>query len=142
MKWFLAFALAAFVAVFSRGADMYTAPAPAAAVEEPAPEPILNGIVVTRPNGTFLTVTMEGLAISVHFFNEKKAPAPPDKTNGVVRYKFPSRTPEQRVLILADDGQSLTHGRPLRPPYVFKAFITLTTGEGDPSPETYTVDYP
>lgn len=143
MKWLFACALAAFVAVVSHGAEMADTPAPAAAVDAPdAPEPKLDGVVVKRADGTYMTVTMDGPAMALRFFNAKKAPIAPNKTNGVVRFQFPSRTQEQRVLTVSADGKSLTHGRPLRPPFIFKAFITLTVGEGDSSPESYTVNYP
>lgn len=144
MKWLIVVTLVASFAAVSHGAEMSgkSAPAAAASAEAPAPEPKLDGVVIKRGDGTYLTVTMEGPVMALKFFDQKKAPKVADVTTGVVRFVFSGRRPEHRALALSADGKSMLQVRPFHPPFVFKAFITLSRSENDPNPETYTVDYP
>lgn len=142
MKWLIAFALAASIAAVSSGAEKPAVPAGAAPTEAAAPEPKLDGVVVERTDGTFMTLTMDGPLLVLKFFNKKKQPVTPDVTTGFVRFIFAGRRPEHRALALSSDGKSLIQVRTFHPPYVFKAFISLAHSADDPNPETYTVDYP
>jgi hypothetical protein len=146
MRWITLFAFVATLAVASSGAENNAAAAaPAAAAEE---EPKLEGVVVERTSGGFLTLTMDGKKLVLRFFDEKKKPIAADVNGGFVRFQFGNRSPERRPLNLAADGLSMTHGEPLRPPHVFKAFITLRHGEAsgegedDAGAEKYIVDFP
>lgn len=139
MRWItLLAAIVCFAPVASFAADA----SPAEANEAAAEEPQLEGVVVERKNGGFLAFTMSGPSLIVRFYDEKKKPVAPDVERGFVRFQYPNRTPERRPLIRGDDGMSLTHGQPLRPPHVFKAFVSLSHGDDDASVESYVVDYP
>ena len=121
----------------------------AASVWMPAAEPAtseelppLDGVVVKRGDGTLLQVKIEGVRVVLRFFDEKHAPIKPDVDGAWIRAVSSVRRPERRVLAPSDDGMSLTHGIPLRPPHVFKLYITLTRGGEESGVESHTVDYP
>lgn len=148
MRWIPLFALIASLASVAYGAEA-DASADATAAEE---EPVLEGVVVERTNGGYLTLTTTGTALVVRFFDEKKKPVAADATRGFVRFQFPNRKPERRPLILSEDGLSLSHGEPVRQPHIFKAFVTLvhgaassdggdSDGESGAEAEKYVVDY-
>ncbi len=124
------FALVASFAAVSRGADA-SAPAapatPAASSDQNAdePEPQLEGVVVERHGGGYMTLTMQGPSLVLKFFDEKKKAVAPDVKYARVKFRFTNRRPQHRVLVLGPDGMSLTHGRPIRAPYVFKAYVIL-----------------
>jgi hypothetical protein len=148
MRWITLFAFAASLAAVSFGAESEAPAAPPAQAAEEE-ETKLDGVVVERTNGGFLTLTMDGKKLVVRFFDSKKKPMTPDVRTGFVRFQFSNRSPERRPLFLTEDGQGMTHGEPLRPPHVFKAFITLRTGEAtdadgddEAGAEKYVVDFP
>lgn len=141
MRWITLLALGASLVAMGHGAEGApdtTAPAADAA----AAEPQLEGVVVERTGGGYLTLMMDGTALVIRFFDTEKKPVPPDVSRGFVRFQFPNRSPERRPLNPTEDGLALRHGQPLRHPHVFKAFLTLVHGEGEDDVETYTVDYP
>lgn len=158
MRWITLFALAAVGAVFSYGADPVadaTAPATSSAANTDAgtavanpteEEPQLEGVVVERKSGGFMTLTMDGKKLVLRFFDAKKKPVAADVRGGFVRFLFGNRSPERRPLVPTGDGMGLTHGEPLRTPHIFSAHITLRHGEGededDIASEDYIVSYP
>jgi hypothetical protein len=151
MRWIPLFALAASCAVPLPAAEYGNAPAATPAAETtdaPAAEdaPELEGVVVERANGGYITLAVEEKKLVVRFFDKKKKPVALDVRGGFVRFRFPNRDPERRPLIPRDDGTSLTHGEPVQPPYVFKAYITLRQeGLEDAdveASEQYVVDFP
>lgn len=134
MRWITLFALVASSAVFLSGADPVAPAAAAEAVAEPEPE--LEGVVVPRGDG-FMTVTMDGPRVVLRFFDAKKKAIAPDVHHAIVKFKMSGRRPQNRTLLLGADGMSLTHGRMLRAPYIFKAFVSLVK---DASAETVADD--
>lgn len=158
MRWITLFAMLVSLSVGSRAADEAVAPAASAdaatadAVGEPEPE--LEGVVIERAGGGFMTATMEGPRMVLRFFDEKKKAVTPDVQRAFVKFKPSGRRPQNRTLLLGSDGMSLTHGRVLRAPFVFKAFVSLIKSadgaevdDDDESAEVvsdekYTVDFP
>lgn len=154
MRSITLFALVAVLAGTMRGADS-AAPAAGGPAES---EPKLEGVVVERTGGGYMTLSMEGPRAVLRFYNEKKKPVPPDVDRAFVKFRLSGRRPENRTLLPSEDGMYLRHGRPLRPPFVFKAYISLVKesdaddadqdfDEDDEdaevvSTERYEVDYP
>ncbi len=114
-----------------------------AAPAEPNPEAViaaLDGVVEKRAGGGWIQVKMEGMALTLRFYDEKARAIVPDVDRALVRFVYSVRQPQRRVLIPLGDEKVLTHGQPLRPPHVFKAFISLVRGEGEDAVETFQVD--
>jgi hypothetical protein len=136
MRRFLFVVLAACCAVaFPRAED-----APAATEELPP----LEGLVIDRPDGTFITVSMDGVFLVLKFFDEKHLPAQTDFTRGFVRVQPPGRRPENVALRRMEDGASLRSSLAVRKPHVFRLLITLSKGEegNEDGSESYQVNYP
>jgi hypothetical protein len=97
---------------------------------------------------------MEGPRAVLKFFDAKKKPVAPDVARAFVKFRPSGRRPENRTLVPTADGMSLSGGRPLRPPFVFRAYISLIPETGGPdvgdddedgevvSMEQYQVNYP
>lgn len=147
MNWFTLVALSAAGASGAaetsevKPATPVVAIAPAAA-EAPA-EAELDGVVMPRTSGGFVQLKMEGVNIVLRTFDEKKKPVKVDVDRATVRLKFASRSEQEHyVLIPSADGMSLTVGRPVRPPHVFRANILFFRGEGSEPVESFQVPYP
>lgn len=123
MRWITLLAVLASSVCSAVTAEETSPPATAGGTEAPLPE--LEGVVVERPDGTFMTVTMEGPRVVLRFFDAKHQPIAPDVQRAFVKFRLSGRRPQNRTLLPGDDGVSLTHGRVLRPPFVFHAYITL-----------------
>ena len=115
----------------------------AAAATAPAAElPVIDGIVLNRADGTFLQVKMEENNFVLRFFNKEHKQIAPDVDRATVRLTPASRKPERYVLARGSDGQSLTHGKPIRAPHVFKVDISLFKGDSESAVESFATNYP
>lgn len=114
-------------------------PAPAPEVAEEA-EPQLPGSVIARPGGGFLSLTVEGLHFKLSFYDEKKKPVDADAIRALARWDPPRGGQERSVLNPSGDGKSLAGNVQVRPPYVFKVFITVI-GADDKVLESHAVDF-
>ena len=145
MNWLTLVALSAAGASGSVDSE---APVPAVsivAVSEAAPADAaveLDGVVVERPSGGFIQLKVEGVRLVLRTYDEKKKPVAVDVDRATVRLQFASRSPEQFTLVPSEDGLSLTVGKPLRQPHVFRAHIVLLRGSGEEAVETYQLAYP
>ncbi|MBI3885698.1 MAG: hypothetical protein HY302_08235 [Opitutae bacterium] len=111
-----------------------------AAVEEPK----IPGVVIPRPDGSFLGISIDGGTFKLAFYDKKKKAVDVDVTRATARWPAKYKIGDERtVLNLSGDGKSLVGGKPVRPPYVFKLWLTLLKGEGDDAKavENYTVDF-
>jgi hypothetical protein len=116
------------------------APAPAAPAAE-EPEPQLPGSVIARPSGGFLSLTVEGLNFKLSFYDAKKKPLAADAVRAIARWDPVNKTGEVRsVLNPTDEGTALMGNVPVRPPYVFKVFLTLLGPDGK-ALESHVVDF-
>lgn len=107
-------------------------------------EPKIPGVVITRPDGSFIGVTLEGGTFKLSFYDKKKKATDADVQRATARWPAQYKVGDDRtVLNLSSDGKSLGGGKPVRPPYVFKLWLTLLKGEGDEAKavENYTVDF-
>ena len=107
-------------------------------------EPKIPGMTIPRAKGGYLGLTIEDGLFRLAFYDAKKKPADADATQAVMRWlvKY-QKSDERTVLTQSSDGKALTGGKIVRPPYFFKLFITLFTGEGEgmQTDENYVIDF-
>jgi hypothetical protein len=105
----------------------------------------IKGIVVPRGERGFLGVEMVGSTFKITFYDVKKMPVAPDVVRAVLRWDAKYKVGQERVVLNRDaDGKSLSSPKNIRPPYLFKLFITLIkepTEAEDPSGETHVIDF-
>ena len=76
------------------------------------------------------------------FYNAKKKKIAPDVTRAAMRWPVKYQPNDERtVLNPAADGTSLSSGKTVRPPHLFKVFISLFVDDKEAPVESYTVDY-
>jgi hypothetical protein len=118
-------------------------PAPAVDAKK-TEEPKIDGIVIARPNGTFLGLKVEDNKFKLSFYDKKKKPMQVDVARASLWWN-PNYTVsrERSVLNPTPDGKSLDGGIPIRGPHAFIVHIALIQGEGEAgeAAETYTVDF-
>ena len=108
------------------------------------PEAKIEGVVIERPDGSFVGVTIDGGTFKLSFYDKKKKPMAVDVTRATARWSPKQKAGDDRtVLNRGGDPNSLGGGKPVRPPYVFKLYLTLLRGEGDGAEavESYVVDF-
>lgn len=117
--------------------------------EEKKAEAKIDGIVIARPNGTFLGLTLEGGTFKLSFYDKDKKAAPADVTRAAARWNPNYKQGSERIILnVSADGKALVGGKPVRPPYVFKLFLTLLKSDpaagdsgAEQAVESYTVDF-
>ena len=115
---------------------------PAPKIEE---EPKIDGVTIPRSQGGFLGLSVDNGTFKLAFYDEKKKAVAADVTRATARWNASHKIGDERtVLNPGPDGKSLIGGKPVRPPFVFKVFLTLLKGEGDEAVavENYTVAMP
>ena len=108
--------------------------------EEPAK---IEGMEISRGEKGYLGLQIAGGAFQLSFYDKDKKPVPPDVARAAVRWDAKYKVGDER-LILNREGNVLTNPKAIRPPYVFKLFITLIqdAAEGQaPVNETLVVDF-
>lgn len=120
--------------------------APAKKAEAP---PKIEGMEIARGTKGFLGLQLVGGTFKLSFYDMKKKPVAPDVARALLRWDPKGKVGQER-LVLNRDGMALSSPRPVKPPYVFKLFITLipegaATGadnpDAAPAGETIVVDY-
>jgi hypothetical protein len=113
-----------------------------AKVEE---EPVIPGIVIPRASGGYLGLTLENNNFKLSFYDAKKKPAKVDVARATARWQAQYKVVDERaVLNPTPDGLALSSNKFVRPPYVFKLYLTLLSegGEGEgTAAETYVIDF-
>jgi len=111
--------------------------------------PKIEGMEIARGAKGFLGLQLVGGTFKLSFYDMKKKPVAPDVARAMLRWDPKGKVGQER-LVLNRDGMALSSPRPVRPPYVFKLFITLipegaATGDGAeaaaPAGETIVVDF-
>jgi hypothetical protein len=110
-----------------------------------APEPKIEGMEVPRGELGYMGVAIVGGQFKITFYDRKKAPIAADVHRALLRWDPKYKQGQERVVLnLTEDGKALTAPKAIRPPHIFKLFITLMrkseTGE-DKATETYTIDF-
>ena len=114
------------------------APGDKAAAKPAAPAPKIEGIAVSRTNGTWLGLAVEGSNFKLRFYDKDKKAVKPDAARATARWSPIGKTGEQRV-VLNPDGDLLTAPQFVSPPLIFRVFITLLSND-DKVLETFSVD--
>ena len=104
--------------------------------------PKIPGIVINRPNGTFLGLEVVGGNFKLTFYDKKHKPMAVDVTRATARWPNP-RSPGDNRTVLNGSGTALVGAKPVIPPFNFNVFLTLLQGEGDEAKavENYTVAF-
>lgn len=114
-------------------------PAPAPKEETPA-EIVLPGVVKPRPSGGFLSVQVVDGKLQISFYDAKKRQVPADVPRAAARWRSNRKVSEERsVLNPSSDGKTLTSIGFVRPPFVFKVYLTLLSEEGT-AVESHVID--
>jgi hypothetical protein len=122
------------------------APAPAAPakkeVKKEAPLPKIPGMVLTRPNGDFLSLEVVGGNFRLTFYNKKHKPMAMDVSRANARWSNPKKAGDDRT-VLNGSGSVLVGAKPVVPPYIFNVYLTLLQGDGDDAKavESYVVAF-
>jgi hypothetical protein len=108
-------------------------------------EPIgkIEGTELARPNGLYLGLTLTDGKFKLTFYDKKKKPGKVDVTRGLARWANVHGPGDNRAVLNPDGLHSLVAPQFVRPPYVFKVYLTLLKGDGDAAEvvETYVVDF-
>jgi hypothetical protein len=102
----------------------------------------IEGLVINRPDGTFLGLTLQDGKFKLSFHDKEKKRKKADVARAVARWPNVHGPGQNRtVLNPAGDGTFLLGAQFVRPPLSFRLIITLVPGgEGDEG-ETYSVDF-
>ncbi len=120
--------------------------APKAAPKAPAKKDEIgkiDGQEIPRGGG-FLGLQIVNGNFKLTFYDAKKKPTAPDVARAALRWDAKYKVGNERVVLLpAGDGKSMTAAKAIRPPYMFKLFITLIKEGADESApgETLVVDF-
>ena len=110
-----------------------------AAKAAPAPEPKIPGFVISRRDGGFLSLLVDDNGnFRLTFYDAKKKAVPVDvaraRARWSVRYKA---TDERTVLIPTADGSALTSPLVIRPPYIYRIYLSLFVEGSEEAVENY-----
>jgi hypothetical protein len=106
----------------------------------------IEGVEVARGSG-FLGVQIVGGTFKISFYDAKKKPIAADAMRAVLRWDPKYKVGSERVVLnRTEDGLALASPRNIRPPYLFKLYITLlkSAAEGDSAEaagETFVIDF-
>ncbi|HUJ45180.1 MAG TPA: hypothetical protein VLW52_16415 [Opitutaceae bacterium] len=108
----------------------------------PEPEGKISGLAVARPNGGFLGILVEEGKFKISFFDAKKKPVPVDVARATARWPVHYKVYDERaVLNPTADGMALTSPPFVRPPYIFKLYLSLFVEGSEDAVENYVVDF-
>lgn len=108
----------------------------------PTPEPKIPGISVARPKGGFLGIVVEDGKFKISFYDAKKKPTQVDVARATARWPVRYKVFDERTVLNPDaDGTALTSPKFVRPPYVFKLYLSLLVEGSDEAAESYVIDF-
>ncbi len=101
---------------------------------------MLPGSVVPHGDG-WLSLSLSGGTFRLGCYDANKQPIDMPFARATARWNSTLRTSEQRlVLNPSGDGKTLKGNRPVKPPYVFKVYLTLINAD-DTVGASYVVDF-
>ena len=104
---------------------------PASGAKTPAKveeEPKIPGFVIPRDKGGYLGLTLENGNFKMSFYDAKKKPVKADVIRARARWPVNYKVGNERaVLNPTSDGMALISNHFVRPPYIFKLYLTLMT---------------
>ncbi len=112
-----------------------------AAPEATEPEPVIAGSTIARADGTFLGLSVEGGNFKLSFFDAKKKPVQANVARATAMWDPVTKAGKERVVLNpVGDGTALSGPKQVRPPFVFKVYLTLLTEAGEVV-ESHVVDF-
>jgi hypothetical protein len=124
------------------------AKAPAGSVKAAKPAdakkapPKIDGAAIERAKGGYLGLKVVGNNFVLSFYDREKAPIAADVARATLRWPVKYQPSDERtVLNPAADGKSLTSGKTVKPPFLFKVYLSLFVEGNDQAVENYVVDY-
>lgn len=141
----LSLALVLGAAVAASAAEGAKSPAKGPAAKKKVEEkPAIEGMEVRRGDG-YLGIRIVDSTFKVTFYNSEKKPVPVDVDRATLRWNPKYKVGEERlVLNPSADGKALVSPKNVRPPYLFKLYITLVreaASDRAPLNETLIVDF-
>ena len=118
-------------------------PPPAKKIEKTKPkEPVIPGMTLVRPNGTFIGFEAIDGKFKLSFYDKKKKPMAVDVSGGLARWAN-TRGPGDIRSPLNISGTSMITAKPALPPFNYNVYITLLEGEGESAKavETYVIQF-
>ena len=114
---------------------------PADKKEEPMGK--ITGTELARPNGQFLGLALADGKFKLTFYDKKKKPTKVDVTRALFRWANVHGPGDNRAILNPDGANSLVGVQFVRPPYIFKVYVSLLQGDGDAAQvvESYVVDF-
>ncbi len=107
--------------------------------EAPDSETVLPGSVVPHGEGWLSLAIADGTFV-LSLYDARKQPIDMPFVRATARWNSPLRTSEQRLVMNpAGDGRTLKGNKPVRPPHVFKVFLTLINPD-DSVGASYAID--
>jgi hypothetical protein len=108
----------------------------------PEPEPQIPGIIISRAKGGFLGILVENGNFKLSFYDAKKKPAQVDVARATARWPVKYRLGDERTVLNPNgDGTALTSGTFVRPPLVFKLYLSLFVEDRNDAVESYVIDF-
>jgi hypothetical protein len=108
----------------------------------PKEEARVEGLVISRADGTFLGLTLQDGKFKLSFHDKAKKRKKADVARAVARWPNVHGPGQNRtVLNPAGDGTFLLGAQFVRPPLSFRLILTLIPGGEGEEGETYTVDF-
>src|SRR5262245_53338709 len=95
------------------------------AVKNSAPEPKIDGFVITGKTGTFLGHTVVENKFHLKFYDKKKKPMRPDVDRAMARWNSPQVTGNSRTILNLGGDNELVGATPVRGPITFNVYVTL-----------------
>jgi hypothetical protein len=141
----LSVALVLGAAVGASGAEGAKAPGKGAAAKKKVEEkPVIKGMEVRRGDG-YLGIQIVDSTFKLSFYNSEKKPVVADVDRATLRWNPKYKVGEERlVLNPSADGKALESPKNVRPPYLFKLYLTLVRDAAPnraPLNETIVVDF-
>jgi hypothetical protein len=102
----------------------------------PAPTPAeeeikIEGLEIPRKDGTFLGLTVDGVRMVLKFYDKDKKPVPVDVARAAARWNPVNKVGEERSILNPNEANTELVSTPVvRPPLVFKVYLTLLDGQG------------
>jgi len=113
---------------------------PALASTAKEAEITLPGAVVTRANGGFLSLTVDGGHFKLSFYDAKKKPTAPDGVRATGRWTRLSTQDTDRGVFLPSGDSAMSANTFVRPPYNLKVYLSLI-GADDAVIESHVIDF-
>jgi hypothetical protein len=102
---------------------------------------VIPGTVVTRKDGSFISITVENNCFKMAFYNAKKKQVPADVARANVHWNPKNKkNEERRVLNASGDGLTLISTPPVQAPHAFKIYCNLLNENGD-AVESFNTDF-